>query len=78
MISALAEVLDSELHLEFQPMQPGDVPVTYADISKARALLRYEPQTEFYNGLEAFAHWLDIPAVRTTSVPAANARVGLN
>ena len=38
-------------------MQPGDVPLTFADISKARELLNYNPQTKIENGIPKFADW---------------------
>jgi UDP-glucuronate 4-epimerase len=38
-------------------MQPGDVPVTFADISKARKKLGYEPSTSIREGLCCFAAW---------------------
>jgi UDP-glucuronate 4-epimerase len=60
MISAVAEVLETEAHLQFYPPQSGDVPQTYADISKARRLLGYEPRIDFHAGLNAFANWMDI------------------
>ncbi len=37
--------------------QPGDVPLTWADISKARDLLGYEPKTPFETGLANFVNW---------------------
>jgi UDP-glucuronate 4-epimerase len=40
-----------------QPMQPGDVPLTYADISKSRELLKYSPQMTFEDGLKKFVEW---------------------
>lgn len=39
------------------PMQPGDVPLTWADISKARAELGYEPATDFSTGIARFVAW---------------------
>ena len=48
--------------LAFQPMQAGDVDVTYADIDKARRLLGYAPQTPLADGLRQFVHWLDAQA----------------
>lgn len=39
------------------PEQPGDVPLTCADISKARKLLGYNPQTPFREGLPKFVNW---------------------
>ena len=42
---------------ETQPMQPGDVTLTWADISKAQARLGYKPQTSLSQGLERFVSW---------------------
>ncbi|MDD4332316.1 MAG: SDR family NAD(P)-dependent oxidoreductase [Methanosarcinaceae archaeon] len=39
------------------PDQPGDVPITYSDISKARTLLNYAPQTSIEEGIEKFVKW---------------------
>lgn len=39
------------------PMQPGDVPLTWADISKARRLLGYQPATPLEEGLRRFVAW---------------------
>lgn len=39
------------------PEQPGDVPITWADISKAKQLLGYDPQTPIEKGLEQFVSW---------------------
>jgi len=38
-------------------MQPGDVPITYADISKARRLLNYNPHTKIEAGIQEFVRW---------------------
>ena len=43
--------------LDRQPMQPGDVVVTYADISKAREMLGYAPSTTVREGLARFMEW---------------------
>jgi UDP-glucuronate 4-epimerase len=43
--------------IDRQPLQPGDVPITFADISKARAKLGYNPQMKFENGIKLFADW---------------------
>lgn len=42
---------------EQKPMQPGDVPLTWADISKAGRLLGYEPQVRIDEGLKRFVAW---------------------
>ncbi len=44
--------------LDRQPMQPGDVLVTYADISKARAKLGYAPSTAVSEGVRRYVDWV--------------------
>jgi UDP-glucuronate 4-epimerase len=39
------------------PEQPGDVPKTFADISKAKKLLNYQPTTQLKDGLQKFYDW---------------------
>jgi len=39
------------------PMQPGDVNITNADISKARSILGYSPKVDIDHGIEQFIHW---------------------
>ena len=39
------------------PEQPGDMPATWADITKARDLLGYSPDTTIDDGLAKFVHW---------------------
>lgn len=58
MVHCLEDVLGRQALIDWQPEQPGDVPQTFADIRKARALLGYEPRTEFRAGVEHFAAWL--------------------
>ena len=57
LISLLEKELDTHAIIERQPPQPGDVPQTYADISKARALLGYQPKTQIEEGLRRFVEW---------------------
>jgi len=67
-LSRLIELLEQNLGVEAvidrQPMQPGDVPITYADISKARELLSYDPQTKIEDGVPKFVEWF-----RSSTVP---------
>lgn len=56
-IKTLAGALGVEPKMEMLPMQPGDVPVTFADVSKARKKLGYEPSTPISEGLPAFVKW---------------------
>lgn len=57
MIHYLAEALGIEPQMEMLPMQPGDVPVTYADIDKAKAKLGYRPAIDLREGLGRFVQW---------------------
>ncbi len=43
--------------LKFLSSQPGDVFMTYADISKARKMLKYSPETDISRGLDKFVEW---------------------
>lgn len=60
-LSQLIELLEASLGqkavIDRQPMQPGDVPITYADISKARKLLGYQPATKIDEGIPKFVEW---------------------
>src|SRR6202171_5543843 len=57
LISLLERELDQHAIIEPQPPQPGDVPQTFADISKARRLLGYNPQTQIEEGIHHFVEW---------------------
>lgn len=58
MITTLEEVFEEKAIINQLPMQPGDVPQTYADISKAEKLLNYSPQTTFREGIQQFKNWM--------------------
>ena len=57
LIALLEKELDTHAIIERQPPQPGDVPQTFADVSKARALLNYQPKTQIEDGLRRFVEW---------------------
>ena len=57
LISLLERSLDMQAIIDRQPMQPGDVPATFADITKSRALLGYNPQTKIEDGIPKFVEW---------------------
>jgi len=57
MIDIIGKVLNIEPVINQLPMQPGDVERTYADISKAKALIGYEPKTSFEDGIKKFVEW---------------------
>lgn len=53
----LPEDYDFEAHRELVPMQPGDVPVTYADTSALERDFGFRPSTRLEDGLREFARW---------------------
>lgn len=53
----LPEDYDFEAHKELVPMQPGDVPVTYADTSALERDFGFKPHTSLRDGLRKFAEW---------------------
>lgn len=55
--SVLPENYDFEAHKELVPMQPGDVPVTYADTSALEHDFGFKPSTSLRTGLRKFAEW---------------------
>jgi UDP-glucuronate 4-epimerase len=57
LIALLEKELDLHAVIDRQPLQPGDVPQTYADIQKARRLLGYDPQTKIEEGIRRFVEW---------------------
>lgn len=57
LIGLLEENLGKKAIIEQKPMQPGDVPLTFADISKARELLNYNPTTKIEQGIPKFTKW---------------------
>jgi UDP-glucuronate 4-epimerase len=57
LIATLEECLGKKAAIQWLPEQPGDVPITYADISKAQRMLNYTPRTPFPSGIEQFVKW---------------------
>lgn len=57
LVSELEVVLGREALIDYLPEQAGDVPKTYADISKAQHLLNYHPNTKLKEGLLQFVTW---------------------
>lgn len=57
MINIIGEVLGKKPKIKELPMQPGDVERTYADITKAKRILGYNPKTTFKEGIEKFVEW---------------------
>jgi UDP-glucuronate 4-epimerase len=57
LIAAIEIVLGKKAKINELPEQPGDVPLTCADISKAKKLLGYNPKTKLHEGLPKFVDW---------------------
>lgn len=53
----LPEDYDFEAHKKLVPMQPGDVPITYADTSALERDFGFKPNTDLRTGLRSFANW---------------------
>jgi UDP-glucuronate 4-epimerase len=59
LIHTLENVLGKKAAIEFQPMQPGDVLDTCADLTKSQSLLNYTPTTSLEKGIHEFATWYE-------------------
>jgi UDP-glucuronate 4-epimerase len=57
LVAHVEEVVGKKAAVNQQPEQAGDVPVTFADISKAERLLNYHPSTPLDDGLKEFYSW---------------------
>ncbi|HEV7786084.1 MAG TPA: GDP-mannose 4,6-dehydratase [Thermoanaerobaculia bacterium] len=53
----IAEELAVKPRIDYLPAQPGDVPITYADVSKAARILGYSPKVPIREGLRRFVSW---------------------
>jgi UDP-glucuronate 4-epimerase len=57
LIAAIESALGKKAIINRMPEQPGDVPLTYADIAKAQRLLNYRPTTKISEGIPKFVDW---------------------
>lgn len=57
LLEAVEQVVGKKASIDRQPEQPGDVPRTFADITKAQQLLGYAPATKLSDGLQQFYNW---------------------
>jgi UDP-glucuronate 4-epimerase len=57
LVEIIEQAMGKRAVLDHQPAQPGDVPITYANIAKARRLLGYTPQTKIETGIDKFVAW---------------------
>lgn len=59
LIGTIAKVSGITPTIDRKPMQPGDVNITFADISRAQNLLGYQPKTKLEDGIRSFMTWFD-------------------
>jgi len=57
LVSHLEKIIGKKALINYKPIQPGDVRMTFADISKARQLLGYNPSHSIESGLTKFVDW---------------------
>lgn len=60
LVAAIEVAIGCKAKLDRKPEQPGDVPRTWADLTKAGQLLGYKPKTSLKDGLKQFADWLKV------------------
>jgi UDP-glucuronate 4-epimerase len=57
MVETIAEELGKQAILSRQPIPPGDVPITFADLSRSHTMLGYAPQVSFRDGIRRMVEW---------------------
>jgi len=57
LIASIENAVGKKAIIQRMPEQPGDVPLTYANIDKARRLLGYDPRTKIADGIPRFVEW---------------------
>ncbi len=57
LIRLIEEAFGKKANIEMLEFQPGDVSVTYADVSKAKRMLKYHPKTDMKEGIKRFVEW---------------------
>lgn len=56
-VHAIEEETGKKAIIDFQPLQPGDVPATYADVSSLYETINFKPQTSIQQGISNFVNW---------------------
>jgi nucleoside-diphosphate-sugar epimerase len=59
MIGLIEELTGQKAKIEYRPWHPADMAATWADISKARKMLEWAPQTAFRDGLQRLVTWYE-------------------
>lgn len=57
LVATIETIANKKAIIEKLPEQLGDVPITYSDISKAKRLLNYHPETSLEDGIKSFYNW---------------------
>lgn len=57
LVQTIEKALGKQAFLSYMPFQPGDVNITFSDISKARSEIGYDPQYDIYLGIDEFVTW---------------------
>jgi UDP-glucuronate 4-epimerase len=57
LVRLIEDALGKKAKIQYLPVQPGDVPITYADIEKSRRMLGYSPQVKIAEGIPRFVEW---------------------
>ena len=57
LVRLIEEAFDKKADIETMEFQPGDVSVTYADITKAKQMLKYHPKVKMEEGIQRFVEW---------------------
>lgn len=57
LIKMIESSLGKQANINYMDPQPGDVPITYADVTKAKSKLGYNPQTQIDSGIDKFVQW---------------------
>lgn len=64
-IEIIEKAVGKKAKMEFLPMQPGDVPATFADISHSQSVLGFQPETPLETGIPLFVEWYNDTTVST-------------
>jgi UDP-glucuronate 4-epimerase len=64
LISGIEGILEKKATINYLPDQPGDVPLTFAEVGKAHRLLGYSPSTPLMQGLRRYVDWVNHQMIR--------------
>jgi UDP-glucuronate 4-epimerase len=64
LVHLIEEALGKKANIEMLDSQPGDVSITYADITKARRMLNYQPKVKMEEGIKRFVEWYKMASQR--------------